>query len=448
MIFDALMKNADGYALAFRANDITSKDMRRAIPEWFDLYFRKEPSKDEDPCQQIPYTVVSMLTRTVFSEYEASSDDSFAGALLDALADVKNKAMQLALIGGEAKLKPVIEGNKFIFNVVPRYNILVFGRDASGNMTDIGTVEKVTADKGFYTLLERRTVDEKGFLTIRNRLFRSYDDKNLGQEVPLNSLPQYELLEPEYTYLQPVGSVGLVSLSTPMVNCVDGSADHVSVYASATGLIHNINRNEAQLNGEFSRGESRVIISGDMLKDGKLQDHLFVGLDEDAETIGITQFSPALREESFLARKQEYLRNVESVIGLKRGLLSEVEAAERTATEITSSAGTYNLTIIDFQTKWENTVKEAVRLCGILGQMYKVPEAHEVKEDAISISFGNGILYDETKTWEDYKAMVAAGLLQPEIALGWRFDMPTETEEDLAAIRNKYMPVATEEGML
>jgi A118 family predicted phage portal protein len=233
-----------------------------------------------------------------------------------------------------------------------------------------------------------------------------------------------------------------------MVNCIDGSADCVSVYAAATGLIHNINRNEAQLNGEFERGESRIIVSGDMLKQGKLQDHLFVGLDEDQETVGITPFSPSLREESFLARKQEYLRNVESVIGLKRGLLSEVEAAERTATEITSSAGTYNLTIIDFQKEWERTVLEALRLCGVMGKMYKVPEAHEVQEDAVSISFGNGILYDETKTWEDYKAMVAAGLLRPEIALGWRFDMPTETEEDLAAIRRKYMPVVIEEGML
>ena len=34
----------------------------------------------------------------------------------------------------------------------------------------------------------------------------------------------------------------------------------------------------------------------------------------------------------------------------------------------------------------------------------------------------------------------ARGLLKPEIALGWRFGMPAETEADLAAIRQKYMP--------
>lgn len=130
---------------------------------------------------------------------------------------------------------------------------------------------------------------------------------------------------------------------------------------------------------------------------------------------------------------------------MKRGLLSEVEAAERTATEITSSAGEYNLTIIDFQRMWENTVREAMRVCGILGQLYNVSGAHEVAEDTVSIDWGNGILYDESKTWEDYKSMVGSGLLKPEIALGWRFNMPTDTEEDLAAIRKKYMPVAVEE---
>lgn len=154
----------------------------------------------------------------------------------------------------------------------------------------------------------------------------------------------------------------------------------------------------------------------------------------------MTIFSPALREESFLARKQSYLRAAESIIGLKRGLLSEVEEVERTAKEITSSAGDYNLTIIDFQQMFEAAAKEAVRLCGVLGPLYHVPEAHAVDTDSVTVDWGNGVLYDEDKTWADYLDMVARGLLKPEIALGWRFGMPTETESDLAKIRAKYMP--------
>lgn len=59
---------------------------------------------------------------------------------------------------------------------------------------------------------------------------------------------------------------------------------------------------------------------------------------------------------------------------------------------------------------------------------------------------GNGVLFDEEKTWADYKDMVAAGLLKPEIALGWKFNMPRDTEAQLAKIRKKYMPEVVEDG--
>ena len=444
-------KSVQNYQDAFRARDITSPWMRDAIKDWYNLYYRREATEDEDTCQQIPYTVVRKLAKTVFSEYAATSKDAFVDGVLTALNAKKTDAVQAALIGGEAMLKPIPDKDRFRFTVVGRNNILVFARDTGGRMTDIGTSEETTTDKFYYTLLERRTVDQNGYLTIRNNLYRSDTLGTLGQPVSLMELPQYADLPEVYTFPKPIGSIGLVILKTPIENCVDGGADGVSVYASAVGLIHNINRNEAQLNGEFERGESRIITSADMLKkdrNGKREfsDHVFVGLDDDPETVGVTIFSPILREQSFLARKQEYLRNVESVIGLKRGLLSDVEAQERTATEITSSEGDYNLTIIDFQEMWQDAVKEAVRLCGILGRMYKIPGAHEVQEDAFAIDFGNGVLYDEEKTWADYKDMVASGLLKPEIALGWRFNMPTDTPTQLEKIRKKYMPDTPEDG--
>lgn len=449
------------YSEAFRATDITSARMKNAIKTWINLYYQHEADSEIDPSQQIPYTIVRKLTKTVFSEYSATSTDAFARMVLRALDDRHSEALQMMLIGGESLLKPIPFGTGFYFAVIPRQNVRVFGRDITGRLTDIGTDEKSTYGKHYYTLLERRTVDDNGFLTIQNSLFRSLNADHLGERVPLNTIPRYAQLVDEYTYPRPVGSIGLVGLKTPMANCIDGSDDGVSVYAAAVGLIHAINKNEAQINGEFERAESRILASADFLRKApaiehdrifgkqyeshELKSHLFAALDGDPEEVGITIFSPQLREQSFLARKQEYLRNVENVIGMKRGLLSEVEAAERTATEITSSAGEYNLTIIDLQRVWEGAVKEALRLCSILGDAYKVTGAHAIGDDAFSIDWGNGILYDENKAWEDYKSMVSSGLLKPEIALGWRFGMPTETEEDLGAIRKKYMPVDVED---
>lgn len=443
-VFTALT-NAYTLEEAFKAKDCTTSAMQNAIKKWFALYFDQQPTKDSDPCQRIAYTIVNKLTKTCFGEYNAESEDEFAQAILDALGDSKRTAMQMLLAGGEIFIKPIPGRDRMDFNVVRRDNFLVFGRSMVGEPNDIGTIERTTQGKKYYTLIERRTVDASGRLTIRNRLYCSDSEQFLGKEIPLATLEQYAALVPEYTYTDPLGGLGLVYLRMPIENTVDGSSDGVSVYASAVGLIHNIDHNEALINGEFDRGQSRIIASADLMqrdKDGNraFRDNIFVGLDDDPDTVGVTIFSPTLREQSFLARKQEYLRNVESVIGIKRGLLSEVEAAERTAKEITSSEGDYNLTIIDLQEVWTKAVHDTVKLCGVLGPLYKVKGAHEVAEDAVTIDWGNGVLYDRDKTWSEYMGLVSGGLLKPEIALGWRFDMPTETPEDLQAIREKYMP--------
>lgn len=446
-IFDS--NKVFGFEQAFGAKDITTPEMKGAIRDWYGLYYGGA-TEQEDPCQRIPNAIVSKLYKAVFSEYEAGpaqhgGKGAFLGELLAGLDVVRKTAVQQMLIGGRCFLKPLL-GKPMTFGVVSRQNYMPLGVDAHGNITDVGTSEQTRIGNTVYTLLERRTVDAAGYLTIESRLFRADNSDSLGVEVPLAALDKYAALEPVLRLPQPVFSTGLIPLSCPAENCVDGSADAVSVYAAAVGLLHNINRNEAQLNGEFENGRSRIIASADLLrKDAKgrrtLSDTLFTAIDDDPEAVGITIFSPALREQSYLARKTEYLRNVESLIGLKRGLLSDVEAAEKTATEITSSAGEYNLTIIDFQQAWERAVREAVRVCCIIGEAYHLYGGEAVDPEAeVVISWGNGVLYDENQVWTDYKAMVSAGLIRPEYAIGWYFDLPTETPADLEAIRAKYMP--------
>lgn len=453
-VITALMNSGrtPSFEAAFRVKDITSSDMQAAIREWFNLYYANETPEDEDPCQRLPVVIVNKLTKTVFSEYTATpakgkTGNPFLSAVLEGLENSKKKAMQQALIGGVSWLKPIFHKDGAVhFAVVSRNNALILSRDDMDRVSSIGTAERTLQDKNTYTLLERRTVDANGYLTIENKLFFSTTEGTLGVEVPLGRLDRYADLLPRYTYRDPLHSLGLIPVRVPLENCVDGEPDPVSVYAPAVGLIHNINRNEAQINGEFDRGKSRVFVSADLMtrdKKGKLrfEDDVFTALDDEPDTVGVTIFSPALRESSFLARKAEYLRNMETVIGMKRGLLSEVEASERTAKEITSSEGDYNLTIIDFQEMWETAAREAVRVCCALGRLYGIYHGPEIDPNAdVAISWGNGILYDEDKVWSELKEMVAAGLLKAEIAVGWYFDMPTDTPEDLQRIREKYMP--------
>ncbi len=423
------------YEQAFGAADKTTAVMRKAIQRWFAMYYEATAGENADPCQRIPYTVVNKLVRAVFGEYTATANTPFGQRVLEHLNEHKRHAMQLALVGGACYIKPCPGKTGFSFTLVPRNQVLIFGRDPVGRPTDVGLVERSVQGNDYYTLLERRQVDENGYLTITNRLFRSRDSRNLGGEVPLKNVSAYSGLAESYCFQKPVGSVGLAEMKLPMLNCVDGSWDGVSVYAAAEGLIRNIDQNEAQMNGEFTRGESRIIASRDLLNGSLgLQDHLFVGLDEDPEQVGITIFSPQLREESYLARKQEYLRNVESLLGLKRGMLSDANLEDRTATEIESSATEYALTVMDFQTLWQETVEKTLALCQILAELYNFPEKDPGQ---LRFDWGNGNFHDQEKIWADYMEMVDKGILKPEVALAWRFGLAGEEE---ATIRQKYMP--------
>lgn len=241
-----------------------------------------------------------------------------------------------------------------------------------------------------------------------------------------------------------VEGVGLAVLKTPLMNCVDGSTDAVSIYAPAAGLLHALARCEEQLNAEFANGASRVFASEDLLRpdaQGRraLQDDLFVGLPDDPANVGVTVYSPTLREGSYLARKQDLLRGCESLLGLRRGILSEVEtpAEPRTATEIAATSVDYDLTIRDLQSAWTDTVQQAMALCSALGAVYGLDGLPQTAAPAID--WGDGVLYDRARIWAEQRELVDAGLLRPELALAWYFDLPHETEAELAEIRRRFM---------
>ena len=420
--------------------DCTTPAMQRAVADWFGLYFDDQITLEEDPCQRLPVVVVSKLQRACFAEYRAICGEEFGRRVLLGLEEVRRKSMQLALIGGECWLRPAVTPGEIGFTVLRRDAVAVLARDSRGRAVELVSGEEFRRGKEKYTLLERRCQTGQGTL-VENRLFCSRGG-GLGMPVPLDRLPQYAALQPRLL-LEGVEQLGLVNLRLPLENCVDGSPDPVSVYAAAAGLIHNINRNERQLCREFENGQSRVFAAADLLyrrPGGRqvLPAGLFVGLDDDPSATGITIFSPALRQQSFLERKREYLRNLESLIGLKRGLLGEVEAAQRTATEVTSSQGDYALTIRDLQLVWQQAAGQALALCRKLAGLYGLPAG----AGELVIDWGNGVLFDRDKAFAETLTLVENGMLRPEIALAWRYGLPWETEQDLAAVRQKYMPVS------
>ena len=86
---------------------------------------------------------------------------------------------------------------------------------------------------------------------------------------------------------------------------------------------------------------------------------------------------------------------------------------------------------------------ETLRISDLWGQTLGFCSSQAVDiEHLLSVNWGNGILYDDAKSWQETLEMVQSGILKPELALAKKFDLPCETPEDLETIRAKYMPEA------
>ena len=91
------------------------------------------------------------------------------------------------------------------------------------------------------------------------------------------------------------------------------------------------------------------------------RERLFHGLDVNTGILQSTPFyqvfSPALRDGSYLAGLNQYLRNVESHAGLSFGVLSQVADVEKTATEIVNSKQKLYATVSDLQAALEDALR-------------------------------------------------------------------------------------------
>ena len=446
----------------FGQPDVTSQEMRDAINAWRDTYLKREGDKASDPCMRMAYVIVHKLQKGVFAEYssdildkEKTAKGKWMDRNLSQLDLIRDSILQWMLIGGECWVKPVPrpgpDGSTiFAPLLVHRTDAVILAREPDGRVTSIVTAEHTARGSQYYTLLERRTVDANGYLTIENKLYASFDRGTLGVRTALSKLDRYAQLPDLYTYPVPVGGVGMTPLRVPLANCVDGSMDAISIYEPAMGLIRNIDQNEKQLNDEFELARHRLIAPAEMLKTGRdgrrtLDDSVFVALKDIHSDLAPTAFTPQLRDEPYERREQKYLRAIENQIGLKRGMLSDAQEVEKTAFEVASTAGDYNLSLLDLQQVWFDGVREHLTLCVTMGKMYRYCDqsAWDVTEQ-LAITWGNGVLYDPDGELETDLRLVAAQLLKPEIAVARHFDQPWADEEDLKNVREKYMPAMEE----
>lgn len=268
----------------------------------------------------------------------------------------------------------------------------------------------------YYTLLEfHEWVDGK--YRIRNELYRSEEQKQVGVRIPLNSLEKYKNLQEEtildgfsrplFVYIKLAGKNN-INLDSPL---------SLGVIDNAKRQLADINEKYDEFMWEIEEARRKILASdhffrvkydsnGKPVKRFDSKTSVFQRLKSDE--LFIDEFAPSLRSTEFIASINLILRIIELQTGFSSGTFSFDGQSVKTATEIISENSETFSTRSDNVLIVEEALKELITTIFELAAAYKL--FNPVKELGINIDFDDGVFQSQDAKADYYSKLVTAGL--------------------------------------
>ena len=340
-----------------------------------------------------------------------------------------NEHLQDGLGLGSLVIKPT-GSDSFEFVTADKFIPIRF--DDSGKLLDVGFLSvKQVGENNYYTRFERHYF-VNGNLTIENKCYHSQTPSDLGLLCSLEEVEEWAQINPG-----PVTYPGMTKMDfgyyrNPIINRVDRSKCGVSIFESACGLIQKADEQDARLEWEYESAERAIHVddralrqSGKGLRMPRLNNRLYRGLNiEDGKDRELLrEYSPQMRDESYLKGKEERYRDIEFSVGLAYGDLSHPQVIEKTATEIKIAKQRKYNRVTAIQNKLEDCLVDFVDALAFYNSLYT--SSYE-----FSCQFHDSILTDEESERQQDRNDVAMGAMS---VVEYRMKWYNEDEETAKA---------------
>lgn len=427
----------------------------RAAREWMNLFCGKAPWLLDGSVQslQLPCAIAGELARLVTVELEGrvcpvrraaktesaarwdrAADSAAGGAsekengradhsgarasfLQAQLADVlrvMRTQCEYAVAGGSLVLKPYVENGRICVDFVRADAYVPTQWNGRGDLTGAVFIEQCSQRDGWYTRLERHTLEADGY-HVRNSAFYSATRSALGGPVPLSAVAQWADLEPEWVVRCADGSAPDAPLfavfKMPFANQNDPSSPAgVSAYSRAEALIEQADRQYSRILWEYEGSELAVdaSVGAVLVEDGRTRlprtaQRLFreLGVDKGDGGDLYSVFSPSIRDASLFNGLDNLLRRIEFACYLSYGTLSNVQQVEKTAEEIKMSRQRSYSAVCDMQKSLAVALTQLVEAMDRYATLYRLAPEGEYE---VAFSFGDAVTTD---TAADREAMRA-----------------------------------------
>lgn len=268
----------------------------------------------------------------------------------------------------------------------------------------------------YYTLLEFHEW-ENGTYFIRNELYRSDEQSQVGVKIPLGTLEKYKNLKDEvvmkgfsrplFVYIKLAGKNNL-DLNSPL---------SLGVIDNAKRQLSDINEKYDEFMWEITEAKRKILASdhffkvhfdnnGNPIKRFDAKTSVYQRLKSDEPFID--EFSPSLRSTEFIDSINFILRIIELQTGFSSGTFSFDGQSVKTATEIISENSE------TFSTRSDNVLIVEEALKELITTIFELAEAYNLfaapKEYGVNIDFDDGVFQSQDAKADYYSKLVTAGL--------------------------------------
>lgn len=318
---------------------------------------------------------------------------------------------------------PYVKGNKLYYNLVPQNRVTIDSMD--GDLITGATIlaERKEISRGIgQTKIYIRWTNYR--LENGNCIIEQKFTDETGKEIPVPSFWQNILLKQT---ISNVDRVLLGYIKSPINNRKANDLRGVPITYGCDATILEIKETMKQLIREYELKETFVGIDPSLFKkDDKLPSNgLFKKIDF-GDNVGEERFEvfdPQFRD--YTTRLQELYKRLEHEIGTSYGILSDVDTANATATEIKRSMYDTFTIVDDMRSNVEKGMEDFFYACNVLANAYNLSPMGEY---ALDFDWDYGLLEDSQESFSQIRMGVQDGVLSK--AEERQFLKPDETIED------------------
>lgn len=411
-----------------------SSAMIDAINDWKQmLNGNAEWLTDSMESLRIEHGICREFADVALSEMETSVSIQRLDQVYQKAVSDLNENLQEGLGLGSFVLKP-LGADKAEFVSADKFVPISFGDN--GKLSDIVflTVKRV-GENDYFTRVERHYF-ENGNLTILNKCYHSQNSADIGQFCKLEEVPEWAHINPGPVSYPGMRQMDFGYYRNPIKNNVDGSACGVSVFEAARERIKKADLRGSQLDWEYESAERAIHVDSRALKQDKstgrfgmarLNNRLYRGINLEAgkDQELLKEYSPELRDEAYKRGLEEVKREIEFIVGLAYGDLSNVQEVSKTATEIKVSKQRKYNRINAIEEKLEECLKDFVVGLAFYNNLYN--SGYE-----FNCNFSDSILTDEETERQQDRQDVSIGVMShAEYRAKWYGETLEEAQKNL-----------------